>query len=271
MINFAGTKGNNGQQYFRTDDNGNSYYSFETTIDIGNIPHPGIVEGTPIDIKQTGSIQAPVYIRYLNSDNKPNSTKQKYMFVDWDSSSGVLCGNTWGKCSDMAEIYMNILSPNADNPILGDKQLQKIFCENFINYNGSNWERLFNNKLRAPYCMGANIWSQDSTYNCGVMGPDWFYIMDYNENGYIPVYGHLGSTYGFNSGHVYFPPGKITAYKPWKNYKNSYTNPLWNITFHFCGGNEFTISQAHNNNNDDQTGVIQEFINLVIKDQFKWK
>ena len=45
MINFAGTKGNDGNKYFKKDSKGNEYYSFETTIDRGNIPHPGIVFG----------------------------------------------------------------------------------------------------------------------------------------------------------------------------------------------------------------------------------
>ena len=138
--------------------------------------------------------------------------------MDWDSSSGVSCGNGLGKCSDMTEIYMNILSPNGDNPIIDDKELQKEFTYNFTNYNGDNWKNLWHNKLRAPWCLGANVWSQNMTYNCGVMGPDWFTIYDdpnsYNKYGIIPCYGHLGATYGFISGHAYFPGGQISGYKP---------------------------------------------------------
>lgn len=271
-INFAGTEGNNGINYFTTDDRGNRYYSFEKTVTYGNITHPGIVDGSPIGITQTdNNIKAPVFERTL-----PDG--RTYKFVDWDASSGVMDGNSWGKCSDMAEIYMNILSPNADNPILGDKQLQKLFTENFNNYNGSNWKRLYNNRIRAPYCLGANAWSQDLTYNSGVMGPDWFYILDYPDYPYspdstygmIPCYGHLGSTYGFQSGHVYFPGGEIKAYKPYKNDTTYYSDPNWSLTFDFCGGNEFTISQAHNNSNDDQSGAIQVLITELIKDPFDW-
>ena len=77
------------------------------------------------------------------------------------------------------------------------------------------------------------------TYNCGVMGPDWFLItnikdQDDNNNGYIPCYGHLGDTYGYQSGHIYFPGGKINAYKPWKNDSSSYNDPNWSMTFDFC-------------------------------------
>jgi hypothetical protein len=271
-INFAGTEGNNGSQYFDMDSEGNRYYSFEKTVSLGNIVHPGVIDGTPIGETQTdmSKIQARVYKRTL-PDGKD------YNFVDWDSSSGVSCGNGWGKCSEMAEIYMNMFSPEADNPILGDKELQKEFTENFTNYNGNNWEKLWNNKIRAPYCLGANAWGQDSTYNCGVMGPDWFYLYDDPNNdtkyGIIPCYGHLGATYGFNSGHAYFPGGELTGYKPYLegNYWwYNYSNKEWSVVFDFCGGNEFTISQAHNNSNDDQSGAIQYLVTELLKDPFKW-
>ena len=270
-INFAGTEGNNGSKYFDIDSQGNRYYSFEKTISIGNIIHPEVIDGTPIGETQTdlSNIKTSVYKRIL-PDGKT------YNFVDWDSSSGVSCGNGWGKCSDMAEIYMNILSPNADNPIVGDKELQKEFTSHFTNYNGDNWEKLWNNQIRAPWCLGANAWSQNMTYNCGVMGPDWFYIYDYPNSytkyGIIPCYGHLGATYGFNSGHVYFPGGKITGYKPYlgADWNSNYSSKNWNMVFDFCGGNEFTISQAHNNSNDDQSGAIQYLVTELIKDPFIW-
>ena len=272
-INFAGTEGNNGNKYFDTDSLGNKYYSFEKTVTLGNVVHPGIVDGTPIDIVQTDmtGVKAPTYKRIL-PDGKT------YNFVDWDASSGLSCGNGWGKCSEMAEIYMNIISPNADNPIIGDKELQREFTNNFIDYNGSNWKKLWNNKIRPPWCLGASAWSQNLTYNCGVMGPDWFYIYDNpNSNtdyGIIPCYGHLGSTYGFNSGHLYFPGGTIKAYPPYlegENWSSNYSKKDWSLTFDFCGGNEFTISQAHNNSNDDQSGAIQYLITELINDPFDWK
>ena len=275
MINFAGTIGNNGDKYFSKDEKGNKYYSFEKTVTLGDVVNPGIVEDTPITTQQTDintGINAPVYKRVLPIDNNGNT--KEYGFVDWDSSSGLSCGNGWGKCSDMAEIYMNILSPTADNPIIGDKKLQKIFTENFTNYNGSNLDSLYNNRIRAPWCLGANAWSQDMTYNSGVMGPDWFGIYDdpnsYDTYGMIPCYGHLGATYGFNSGHAYFPPGKLTAWEPYKNDTTYYSDPNWSLTFDFCGGNEFTISQAHNNSNDDQSGAIQYLIAELVKDPFNW-
>ena len=123
--------------------------------------------------------------------------------------------------------------------------------------------------------MGANAWSQDSTYNCGVMGPDWFSLTNMEDTnskkaGYIPCYGHLGDTYGFQSGHAYFPGGTITAYKPWKDDPYNYNSSKWSMTFDFCKGSEFTVSQAHNNDNDNQIGAIQNFIFEVVSDPFKW-
>jgi hypothetical protein len=44
-------------------------------------------------------------------------------FVHWDSSSGLSCENGCGKCSDITEIYIKILSPNADYQIVGNKEL----------------------------------------------------------------------------------------------------------------------------------------------------
>ena len=277
-INFAGTEGNNGKQYFNKDQQGNRYYSFEKTVSLGNIPHSGTIEDTPIQSinmsstpeKDLSGIIPTTFTRTL-----PDKTTTK--FLDWDSSSGVSCGNGWGKTSDMAEIYMNILSPNADNPIIGDKELQKIYANKFLNYNGDNWKNLWNNKIRAPFCLAANAWGQNYTYNCGIMGPDWFYMYDSNssqEYGIIPCYGHLGSTYGFNSGHAYFPGGTIKPWPPYspltKSGNAKYSSPDWSLTFKFCGENEFTISQAHNDSGDDQSGAIQLLIQELINDPFDW-
>lgn len=66
------------------------------------------------------------------------------------------------------------------------------------------------------------------------------------------------------------PPGKLTAWEPYKNDTTYYSDPNWSLTFDFCGGNEFTISQAHNNSNDDQSGAIQYLIAELVKDPFNW-
>ena len=50
----------------------------------------------------------------------------------------------------------------------------------------------------------------------------------------------------------------------------AYSSKNWNMFFDFCGGNEFTISQAHNNSNDDQSGAIQYLVTELIKDPFIW-
>tara|TARA_R110002074_G_scaffold392338_1_gene577782 strand:+ start:43 stop:2469 length:2427 start_codon:yes stop_codon:yes gene_type:complete len=211
---------------------------------------------------------------------------KKLNFVDWDSSSGVMCGNGWGTCSGMAEIYMNIFSPTADHPIM-PKEVQKSYVENFLQYQGPNWRALYNNKLRAPFCMGGQAWSQGYTYNCGSMGPDWFYIMnrdpgpwfqtkDWNDGnaGVIPCYGHLGDTYGYCSCHIYFPGGTLKAYHPLKNNSWAYVNPTkadeWSLVFEFSGGLEFTISCTQNSCISESQGPIQQFIYSVVKDPFNW-
>tara|TARA_Y100000389_G_scaffold187553_1_gene209073 strand:+ start:77 stop:931 length:855 start_codon:yes stop_codon:yes gene_type:complete len=221
-----------------------------------------------------------------------NDNKSK-QFVDWDSTSGVLCGNGWGTCSNMAEIYMNIFSPTAENPIL-DKEIHSIYVNEFLNYTGPNWKNLWYNQIRSPYCLGGSAWGQGGTYNCGSMGPDWFALYDDSSEdaycyGCIPCYGHLGDTYGSVSGHVYVPsstnydnkggkPGILEIYPPWISDTNSYSQYIndtyvpyknWKLTFHFAGGLEFTLSQCINFS-DDQTTAIQNFITEVINDPFVW-
>lgn len=276
LVNFAGTSGNKGDKYFATTNTSNTkYYSYEKTVSIGGVIHSDITEDSPIDINQTGieviknnnmTIQSGVFKTKLMGSNKD------IPFVDWDSTSGVSCGNAWGKCSDFAEIYMNMLSLNPRNPLLYD--IQHDFINEFINYAGPNATKLHENRLRAPWCAGVNAWSQDYTYNCGVMGPDWFEFMitknSYNNYGMIPCYGHLGSTYGYCSCNVYFPPGDIRPYPPYKNNNYYYSSPKWKHKFKFSEGMEFTICCAQNSCISESDGPIQKFINLVVKDPFNW-
>lgn len=224
---------------------------------------------------------APVYPREMRTLKGSHIVD----FVDWDASSGVMDGNAWGPCSGMAEMYMNIFSPTAENPIM-PKEIQATYVQEFLSYSGPNWKALYNNKLRAPFCLGGQAWGQGSTYNCGAMGPDWFYITSgdpgpyYSKPGWkngtigvIPCYGHLGETYGSCSGHVYFPGGTLKAYPPLKSDNYAYVNKnkaeKWSLRFEFAGGLEFTISQA-STNCQDQITAIQNFINLVIKNPFDW-
>ena len=231
---------------------------------------------------RTGSLKwAPVYPREMRTKDGSRVVD----FVDWDSSSGGMDGNSWGLCSGMAEVYMNIFSPTAENPIM-PKEIQASYVEEFLRYEGSNWKALYNNKLRAPFCLGGNTWSQGATYNCGAMGPDWFYMLSgdpgpYYEKpewsdgviGAIPCYGHLGQTYGYCSGHVYFPGGTLRAYPPMKNdgyaYASAKKAEAWSLRFEFAGGLEFTVSQA-STDCQDQSTAIQNFIYQVVRDPFKW-
>jgi hypothetical protein len=313
-INFAGTIGNGGKQYFATDVYANKYYSYEATVSKGGVVHAPVTDGTPISGDQTtlekivkedfGGWHWPIrshtrtpllardqaqadgsklkiapavqrQIRQKDGSHKP------FTFVDWDASSGLMCGNTWGTCSGMAEIYMNIFSPTADNPLM-PAEVHKDYVEAFLDYNGVNWSELYNNKLQAPYCLGGQAWSQGYTYNCGSMGPDWFYIMNVNPGPYyskkgwgaIPCYGHFGDTYGYCSCHVYFPGGEMKAYPPlvsdtWAYPSKTAANE-WSLTFEFTGGLEFTMSCTQNSCLSVSQGPIQHFIYEVIKDPFLW-
>ena len=139
----------------------------------------------------------------------------------------------------------------------------------------------------APYCLGGQAWSQGLTYNCGAMGPDWFYMLNENPGPYyqnpdwkngkigvIPCYGHLGATYGYCSCHIYFPKGVQKAYPPLINDDYAYVNPekakTWSFTFEFVEGLEFTMSCTQNSCTSESQGPIQHFIYEVVKDPFKW-
>ena len=305
LLNFAGTEGRYNKKYFTTDAYGNKYYSYEQTISKGDVVHsPDLVDKDGVStsiighnqttlerIKESFITETTLRRRKAravsaagqqgDSDLKTSPVNRREMrtatgtkvvdFVDWDASSGLMDGNSWGPCSGMAEMYMNIFSPTAENPIM-PKEIQAAYVEEFLRYEGSNWKALYNNQLRAPYCLGGQAWGQGSTYNCGAMGPDWIGIYDTDSNqkyGVIPCYGHLGETYGSCSGHVYFPGGKLTPYPPYKNDSSSYSPKNWSLIFEFAGGLEFTVSQAVTDCQDQST-AIQNFIFEVVKNPFRW-
>ena len=315
-INFAGTEGRSNTKYFRTDAYGNKYYSYEETVKQGGVlhsPEDDIIMGTaqttlenhvtepyvPLRVSQRAvrTSNTRDVIRQRSNSRAAKKVSPVYPhtkrgssdvvnFVDWDATSGVMDGNAWGLCSGMAEVYMNIFSQTAENPIM-PMEVQRSYVNEFLRYDGPNWKELYNNQLRAPFCLGGEAWSQGGTYNCGAMGPDWFYILSgdpgpsYGNTGWkngtiglIPCYGHLGDTYGSVSGHVYFPGGKMTAYKPKLDDNYAYFSndkaQNWSLTFEFSGGLEFTVSQAINAG-DDQSTAIQNFITSVIEDPFDWE
>ena len=44
-------------------------------------------------------------------------------FVDWDASSGLMCGNSWGQPSKQAQIAYNVISLTAPNPIIQNREI----------------------------------------------------------------------------------------------------------------------------------------------------
>ena len=276
MMNFAGTSGNGGSKYFTNNIYGEKYYSYYSTVKDGGVAH-SVVGGiygpqeTNFEVEKSGMVKvSPQYFWKMRTEANPKG--ENLRFTDWDAASGLFDGNAWGGCSDMAEIYMNIFSPVADNPIM-EKEVHVEYLNAFINYVGPNMVKLYDNKLQAPWCLGAQAWSQGYTYNAGVMGPDWFYFTDNSsdDSGVIPCFGHLGSTWGYTSCNIYVP-GTVKTYEPIKNdpgaYSKSYQN--WNMTFKFTGGYEFTISCAQNTGLSEAMGPVQKFLWEVIKDPFSW-
>lgn len=297
LVNFAGTSGNrNREKYFRFDEAGNRYYSFEATVTLGGVVHPDVTSGTPIGTEQTSvsvakvPIQARVVPRLMR---RSKIFEQSVPFVDWDSSSGVSCGNAWGRCSDFAQIYLNIFSPDAPSPII-PRPILREYLHRYVAYDGPNAKKLNDNQLRAPYCLRARTWSQGKTYNLGTMGPDWFFFYDNAKEaaaaaavgeaetsakkknkknyGIIPCYGHFGSTYGFASCNVYIPGGTMGPYTPLQDLPAAYSDAKnWNLRFQFVDGSDFAISCAQNSNVTSCFGAVQKFLAAVIADPFVWE
>lgn len=82
--------------------------------------------------------------------------------------------------------------------------------------------------------------------------------------------GHYGSTYGYCSCNIYFPPGKLKPYAPYVDDDYYYSSSKWHHTFKFCEGIDFTICCAQNSCISESEGPIQKFINLVVNDPFNW-
>lgn len=211
------------------------YYSYAKTILEGGVM-PSIE--TAMDSLENDSLddqKTPIFsINYGIWKNKN--------YVDWDASSGLLCGNTWGKPSNQAEIFYNLISLNSKDPILGDVNFHKDYLNTLFYNQGecptdSDW-KVTNCILQAPAnCTGKMaLWGSDgkSTPDClccqnNVWGTNpgcsnsnsdcYFNPMNYNTgfmgfNSYnlgLPtkndntVWGHFGSTYGYNSLTIIIP------------------------------------------------------------------
>ena len=76
------------------------------------------IEGSNTDDNTSPVFELSAFPVGWNWDGKAWENTKK--FVDWDSNSGMLCGNTWGKPSDMARIIYNLLSLYSNDSLLYD-------------------------------------------------------------------------------------------------------------------------------------------------------
>jgi hypothetical protein len=187
-----------------------NYYSFAKTISLGGVipPNPG---NTLVD-----------YILHTDGDFENNKLTTddgvslpytvisgdgvKTTLLDWDSSSGGMCGNSWGAPSDLARIYFNMLSYSAPTPLInGD--VHKAYLDKII-YNPVSYTMI----NQGPDCIGtaknkdglcgpASVFMDGDVYNAGfmLMGNGW---------------GHYGDTYGYTTIAEFFPEwyGKNAGY-----------------------------------------------------------
>lgn len=133
-------------------------------------------------------------------------------FVDWDSNSGMLCGNTWGKPSNMARIIYNLLSLYSDDSILYDMdiKLRRDFLSSMFynkNTNGEytqpstgDWQAQYYSQ--GPSCK-PDVWNYGMIYLHGFMGQTG------NNLGLIQsdklYWFHAGATYGYGCTNLFVP------------------------------------------------------------------
>jgi len=177
-----------------------NYYSFGKTVTLGGVipPIPG---STLVDfiLSTDGSYTN----NQLSSDDGVSLPYQivsgdgyKTSLLDWDASSGGLCGNSWGTTSGLARIYFNMLSYSAPDPIINrdiytqylDKIIYNTVSYSMINQ-GPECIGMFKSKGK---CIPAQVFQDQASYNAGFMelGDGW---------------GHYGETYGYTTCAIYFP------------------------------------------------------------------
>ena len=186
----------------------NRYYSYaKTVLEGGVIPSLSCVDcyyGGPLNGQAFTTVGNP------SMDNGSPLYQIDYgpwkgqTFVDFDSSSGLMCGNSWGQPSKQAEIIYNILSLSAPNPIIQNKQVHKKFVQDLY-YTGNqppiwntDWQTW--HTLQPPKCYKSKQYFMNgSVYVGGFMG------LSYNFASEYICWGHYGETYGYTSLSQFFP------------------------------------------------------------------
>ena len=142
------------------------------------------------------------------------------VYLDWDSNSGMLCGNTWGKPSEQARIIYNILSLWSDDSMLFDmdKGNRNDFLGNIFYYPTGNSSYPYRQCTSSDWQSGywsngvecfPNVWGKGLKYVHGFMGTlgEWLkwgeqYCLKNNEGIY---WYHAGATYGYGSYSLFIP------------------------------------------------------------------
>jgi hypothetical protein len=129
-------------------------------------------------------------------------------FVDFDVTSGLMCGNSWGPPSRQAEVLYNILSLEAPHPLVGDPEIHRELV-GLLFYDGAGgvpgadaWQNSMG--CTYPGCVGgAQLpFGEGLVYVGGLMGS----LPGAVSDGQI-AWGHLGQTYGYVSLSQFFVGG----------------------------------------------------------------
>jgi hypothetical protein len=197
------------------------YYSYGKTITEGGVipSYSNTMDSHEGDILDSNSqFRAPIYtINYAPFNKKP--------YVDWDSASGMLCGNSWGRPSEQARIFYNLLSLYSSDSILSDMDIKtrRNFIGNIyykkdstksVSYSPALWSDWQSNLyVQGAFCNDPNFkeWGQGLRYINGFMGSsssEW----GLRNNDYIYYY-HAGATYGYGSCSLFVPASMTDNFK----------------------------------------------------------
>lgn len=223
----------------------NRYYSYaKTVLEGGVIPSLSCIDcynGEPLNGQLFTTVGNP------NMDNGSPLYQIDYgpwkgqTFVDWDSSSGLMCGNSWGQPSKQAEIIYNILSLTAPNPIIQNREVYQKFVKELY-YNGTNtptwsdWQKW--HVIQPPQCYSSQYFMDGGVYLGGFMG----FQYDFNNN---INWGHYGQTYGYVSLTQFFT-GTVT-----QNFNG------------ILKGVDVAFVMAQNIDSQGQTALIMAFNSLL--------
>ena len=186
-----------------------TYYSFQRVIEKGGVVPP---VSSQMDAVPGSMLDDGISPIYKNQDGR--------FLVDWDCSSGLLCGNSWGKPSNQANLFVNLLALNSPNAFIKNVEHRVAYITSQF-YTAqvtdatqaqpateNDWQEQM--VLNGPSCLGKgpddktaicqplNVWEGGSmVYNAG--------FMVFTANMFSPnptsqlLYGHYGSTYGYCS------------------------------------------------------------------------